>query len=167
MPTPGVVLDGVREYEKAMRRAAKETRRGVVATLRPVVKRARDRARGIAEGKGLRDSGALIRGIGYFARTSGDAANAGITSKATRDDYPYPGIYEYAGATHRSDKKGGTSLVANRSAIGAREIARAGLGSGTRGPRAFLNPAMDEASAQAVHDLEELMGRICANVDKD
>jgi len=146
-----------------MARARLKITRGAVATaLRPVVRDAKTRAKVIAIQKGLSDTGNLVRGIGSFARGN----TAGITEKANRDGYPYPGIYEYAGSTSRSDKKGGMSAITNRSTIGAALIAKHGLGSGTHGARAFMQPAMDAETDTAIIALDELVGRICADAER-
>ena len=73
--------------------------------------------------------------------------------------FNYPMVYEYGGASHRSDQRGGLTAVKKRSAAASRLKLRHGKTS-TTGSRAFMAPALaskkDEAVAEMTKVLEEV-----------
>lgn len=90
---------GLQELDRAFGRVDKRLRRGLRDTLRDAAQDVALEARSIAESKGLRESGDMIRGIRPFAL----AGRAGVRSEAVHRGFAYPRRLEFAdrgGATY-------------------------------------------------------------------
>jgi hypothetical protein len=88
---PEVGIRGLRELDRALRRADKELHDRLRTQLRELASRVAAEARATAAAKGLRKSGDLISGIRPFVRQGA----AGVRSSATHDGYNYPRRLEY------------------------------------------------------------------------
>lgn len=86
-----VRVKGLAELQRMLRRADRELRRKVDARLAETATEVVAEARAIAEAKGLRESGDLIRNIKPFVRIG----VVGVTSSARHRGYPYPRRLEY------------------------------------------------------------------------
>lgn len=86
-------IRGLRELDRAFARADRDLQRKLRARLRGIAESVAVDARAIAEAKGLRESGDLIRGIRPFARAGG----AGVRSSARHGGFNYPMRLEYEG----------------------------------------------------------------------
>lgn len=95
MSEVGVRFTGLRELDKALGKADKTLRSDLRKKLREGAEVVAVEARAIAESKGLRDSGDLIRGIRPFA-VSG---RAGVRSNAKHKGFAYPMRLEFEGRT--------------------------------------------------------------------
>ena len=93
MPKNGgeVVVRGLSSLVRDFNRLDKTLGRDLKRELRAVAAPVAARASAIAEAKGLRDSGNLIRSVKPFATVRG----AGIRETAKKRGYSYPAIYEY------------------------------------------------------------------------
>lgn len=91
----GAHITGLKELDRALGRADKSLRTDLRNRLKAVAGIVSVEARGIAESKGLRDSGDLIKGISPFALTG----RAGVRSTARHGGYPYPARLEYEGGS--------------------------------------------------------------------
>lgn len=99
MSEVGVRFRGLRELDRALGKADRTLRSGLRARLREAGQVVAVKARQIAESKGLRDSGDLIRSIRPFAVTG----RAGVRASATHHGYAYPMRLEFearAGGTY-------------------------------------------------------------------
>jgi hypothetical protein len=86
-------VKGLRELDRALGRANKGLRTNLRAAFRDVAGDVATVARGIAESKGLRDSGDMIRSIRPFALQG----RAGVRSGATHGGFSYPSRHEFEG----------------------------------------------------------------------
>jgi hypothetical protein len=84
-------FEGLKEFDRALGRADKEQRKRLRAGLKDIAEVVASEARSIAESKGLRQSGDLIRGIRPFA----GVGRAGVRSSARHRGYPYPRRIEF------------------------------------------------------------------------
>lgn len=88
-----VRFKGLKELDRALGKADKELRSGLRTTLREIADTVAVEARSIAESKGLRESGDLIRGIKPFALMG----RAGVRSGAVHRGFAYPNRLEFEG----------------------------------------------------------------------
>lgn len=84
-------VEGLRELRRDLRKVSKELDGEVRDGLKDVVGIVVDESKRIAERKGLRDTGKLIRGI----KPSVTARSAKVVSTATRRGYRYPAVFEF------------------------------------------------------------------------
>jgi metal-dependent amidase/aminoacylase/carboxypeptidase family protein len=119
-----VHVKGLAELQRQLRRADRELRKKVDARLAQTATEVAAEARAIAESKGLRESGDLIRNIKPFVRIG----IVGVTSSARHRGYPYPRRLEYEGR-----------------------------GGGKVGPRAHLNPAVDDTEPKTMRELSDVL----------
>lgn len=89
----GVRLHGLKALDRALGKADKNLRKNLRNELRSVAGEVAVKARTIAEAKGLRKSGDLIRGIRPFALSG----RAGVRSSASHGGYEYPRRLEFEG----------------------------------------------------------------------
>ncbi len=87
----GVRVEGLREFQRALRKADRDLATAVRVGFRAVAADVAADARQIAEHKGLRVSGDLIRGIRPFSRIGA----AGVRSTAVHGGFAYPKRLEY------------------------------------------------------------------------
>lgn len=90
-PPVAARIDGLAEFQRALRKADKRLAAFVRVGFREVAAEVATEARAIAEGKGLRESGDLIAGIAPFSRQGG----AGVRSRAIHRGFNYPRRLEY------------------------------------------------------------------------
>lgn len=88
-----VEVKGYRELLRALKRTDAELHRNLREGLTGIAREVVQEAKGIAESKGLRESGDLIRGIRPFATVKG----TGVRSGAMHGGYAYPQRLEYEG----------------------------------------------------------------------
>jgi hypothetical protein len=93
MSEVGVRFRGLKALDRALSKADKSLRTKLRDRLREAADIVAVEAREIAESKGLRDSGDLIRGIQPYALTG----RAGVRSGAVHDGFAYPRRLEYEG----------------------------------------------------------------------
>jgi hypothetical protein len=86
-------LRGLKEFDRALGKADKNLRKNLRDGLRDVAEEVAAKARGIAQSKGLRESGDLISKIRPFALTG----RAGVRSGASHRGFAYPNRLEYEG----------------------------------------------------------------------
>lgn len=87
----GVNVRGLKELDRALGKADKTLRKDLRGRLREAAGVVAVEARAIAESKGLRQSGDLIRAIRPFVRSG----SAGVRSGATHRGFAYPKRLEY------------------------------------------------------------------------
>lgn len=90
---PIVTFGGLREFDRALGKANKDLRTILRKDLKEVAEVTAERAREIAEQKGLVRSGDLVRKIQPFALVRG----AGVRSSSVHRDYRYPRRLEFEG----------------------------------------------------------------------
>jgi hypothetical protein len=139
-------VTNLKETRRALRNAGKDVRRDIRQQLKSVGEIVSTEAQAIASAEGLYRTGKLVRSIKPSA--SSMTVKIRATAKRKSRKYPtgfnYPRVYEFGGATHRSNGKGGLSPIRNRSKKGA-ALARLGKGpTAVHGPRAFMKPALDK-----------------------
>jgi hypothetical protein len=122
-----IAVEGLDELVRDFRRMSPALAKGVREELKAVAGIVEEEARDVAEAKGLRDSGRLIRGTRRFAK----ASSAGVRNYARRKGFAYPMVYEYGGR-----------------------------GGGRSGPRAFLEPALDNKEEAVIEALDDMLGRL-------
>ena len=120
-------IKGLRQLDRALGKADKNLRKNLRGELKEIAEVVARRARGIAEAKGLRDTGDLIRGIKPYALTG----RAGVRSNAVHRGFAYPARLEFEGR-----------------------------GAGGWGPRATLNPAVDQTRHEIERGIEQLLDRM-------
>jgi hypothetical protein len=118
---------GLKELDRALGKADKTLRAELRDRLRGAATTVATEARAIAETKGLRKSGDLIRGIRPFVQ----AGRAGVRSSAVHGGYAYSKRLEYEGRT-----------------------------GGKYGPRATLNPAVEDQQDEIFGRMERLLDDI-------
>ncbi len=89
----GVRLKGLKELDRALGRVNKDLRSDLRGRMKEAAQIVANEGRAIAQAKGLRVSGDLIRGIKPFALTG----RAGVRSSARHGGYAYPSRLEYEG----------------------------------------------------------------------
>ena len=87
----GARIRGLKQLDRALGKADKNLRTKLRGKLRDIASGVATEARQIAESKGLRDSGDLIRGIKPYALTG----RAGVRSGAVHRGYNYPRRLEF------------------------------------------------------------------------
>jgi phage gpG-like protein len=128
-----IQVEGISELNRAFGRLDKRLQRELQAEMRAIAAVVAERAKQIAEEKGLRRSGRLVESIKPGARRGGAVVReTAVRTTGKGAPYKYPGIYEFGG--------------------------RAGLGQ--VGPRAFLKPAVDDTREETVRGVELLLDRL-------
>lgn len=89
--TVTVKVDGLRELDRSLRKADTETRKRLRDALKDAAGVVAGEAQSIARGKGLVDSGKLVRSI----KPGLQGAGAVVRASANRAGYPYPAVYEF------------------------------------------------------------------------
>lgn len=92
-PVVGTQINGLREFNRGIRKADLRLAAYVQTGFRAIAMEVAQEARGIAESKGLRESGDLIRGIVPYSRIGG----AGVRSRAVHRGFNYPLRLEFEG----------------------------------------------------------------------
>lgn len=90
-PPVDLRFKGLKELDKALGKADKKLRKELRNRFKGVAGVVATEARSVAESKGLRKSGDLIRGIRPFST----GARTGVRSSATHAGYNYPQRLEY------------------------------------------------------------------------
>lgn len=83
---PGIKVRGFAEFRRDLKRVDADARRRMDKRFRQAAGLVVTEARGIAEAKGLRRTGDLIRGIRPYVTARG----AGVRSTSRHRGYPYP-----------------------------------------------------------------------------
>jgi len=131
-----VQVEGIAEFSAALGRIDRRLQQELAAEMRQIASTVASRAREIAEQKGLRRSGLLIRSIKPGSRRGGAVVReTAVRTVGKGAPYKYPAIYEFGG--------------------------RAGFGQ--VGPRAFLKPAVDEKREETFHAVERLLDRLISS----
>jgi hypothetical protein len=142
---PGFVsieVEGIHDFNSALGRIDRRLQRELTAGMREIAGKVARRAQAIAEEKGLRQSGALIRGIKPGVRSGGAVVReTALRMTGKGAPYKYPGIYEFGGG-----KRPEGSAPSFRGA----------------GPRAFLKPAADDEREGGVQIVTSLLDRLIA-----
>lgn len=159
--TGTIAVEGIAGVLGAFRKIDRGLAAELRGALRGVAELAAQFAVFIAQQKGLRSSGDLIDSIKAGARSSYAyiTATATRTSPAFPQGFNYPAIYEYGGSQTRN-VRGKEYAIRNRSKIGVGLIAKYGIGTGSRGARAFLYPAAQQGQEPLVHSIEDLLDRL-------
>lgn len=92
-PVVGVHFEGLAAFQRALRKADTRAAAFVKLGFKAVAADVAADARTVAESKGLRKSGDLIRGIVPFSQIG----RAGVRSRAKHDGFNYPKRLEYEG----------------------------------------------------------------------
>ncbi len=126
-------VEGIAELSSALGRLDRRLQRELAAEMRQIASAVAATARDIAERKGLRRSGRLIRSIKPGSRRGGAVVRVTAVREVGKGaPYKYPGIYEFGGRS----------------------------GFGKVGPRAFLQPAVDEKRDDTFRAVEDLLDRL-------
>jgi hypothetical protein len=163
----GISVEGLRETARAFDRFSSTLGKDLAAELLIIAEHVGEVAVFIAHSKGLDDpehapdGGGLIQSIHAKATRRG----AYIVSSARRrspgfpSGFNYPAMYEYGGSEVRR-AHGADWKIRSRSTAGIRLIANYGVGSGHLGPRAFLEPAVEQSDAYINAAAVELVDRV-------
>jgi hypothetical protein len=90
-----------------------------------------------------------------------------VQSKATRDGYRYPGVYEFGGRRVQLTAGGGMSRISRRSRIG-QSLANGGQAQGEfgeYGPNAVLYPALENKVKEVERGMEQFLDRFLRRTD--
>jgi hypothetical protein len=90
-----------------------------------------------------------------------------VRSKATRNGYAYPGVYEFGGRRVQITAGGGMTRIGRRSRIGAR-LANGGKAQGEfgeYGPNAVLYPALENKVKEVERGMEQFLDQFLRRID--
>ena len=140
MASQEIKVEGLRELQKALGRVDKEIKKDLMRELKGIGNRVADRARQNATPRSK--TGKELRGIKASARSGKRTAGVSVVSKArepasTKSEpggYRYTKLHEYGGGARIPGKKG--SLP---------------------GPRAVLNPAIEQLRGRSERDIERVI----------
>lgn len=91
MPSEQIKIEGLKSLQKDLKQAEKDLASELRKTLKGAATTVAEKAKEIAESKGLRDSGDLIASI--KGALQGGAGVVKVT--ADRNGFAYPSVYEY------------------------------------------------------------------------